>query len=204
MPQHYSDLVKEHVAARSACGLFDLSHLSKFSVRGKQAISWLNKTFAESIDLLQDGHTLKTHLFNRSGTIIDTVVLARAHRELFFVVGSASQHEADSDCLRSLLPLGGIGLSDDTAFWCALSLVGPESARVFQSVFTDIPYPPLKSFLRVKCAGDFLYLSRSGREDAHGIDIYCPSYRGIHWFEQLMTAGAVPCGMVVRRHLQKK
>lgn len=204
MPQFYTNPEDEHVALHRACGIFDLSYLAKFSVRGKGALPWLLSIFSESIEKLTDGHNRQTLLLNQQDTIIDKLVLARVHQELFFLIGSAAQEDIDDAYLKSRLPLNGVSFSNDTALWCALSLVGPDSAAVFHRLFPQIPYPDFGSFVRMKHGSDFIYLSRSGIEDAYGLDIYCPANKGVDWFEQWIAAGAVPCGMASRMRLNKK
>mgnify|MGYP003308244147 CR=1 FL=1 len=105
MPQGYTDLVDEHLAVRSSCGVFDTSHLSKFRVQGVGALAWLESTFSCSVASMEDGAARPALLLNRLGVIVDHVLLARRTAEQFFIVGSASQEQVVEARLHAHLPL---------------------------------------------------------------------------------------------------
>ena len=62
MPRQYTDLIHEHLAARAACGLFDISHLGKFRLVGKNALDWLEAHLSNSIADCLDGQIQQTLL----------------------------------------------------------------------------------------------------------------------------------------------
>lgn len=202
MPDVYTNLVDEHLAARCSCGIFDVSHLSKFRIEGPQALPWLEKMLSNSVAELKSSFAHQTLMLNRQGVIIDKITLARESESQFFIVGSAAQEQTNAHWLQSHIPPQGVDVTNDTDSWCAIALLGPESEAVFHRVFGDMPYPSLYGFERLNVQGDVLYVSRAGVFDSDGVDIYCRAPRGIHWFEALLAVGAIPCGMKTRECLR--
>lgn len=202
MPAVYTDLVDEHLAARASCGIFDVSYLCKFKVQGEGALPWLEKMFSNSVAELKCGFAHQSLMLNHQGVIIDKVTLASESETLFYLVGSAGQEQTDERWLCEHLPPQGVSLSNDTEAWCAIAVQGPDSETVFHRVFGNLPYPSLYAFTRISYKGDNLFLSRAGVFDEAGVDIYCPSARGIYWFEALLAAGAIPCGLKTREYLR--
>ena len=202
MPAMYTDLVDEHLAARASCGIFDVSYLCKFKVQGDGALPWLEKMFSNSVAELKCGFAHQNLMLNHQGVIIDKVTLASESETLFYLVGSAGQEQTDERWLCEHLPPHGVSLSNDTDDWCAIAVQGPDSEMVFHRVFGNLPYPSLYAFTRIFYQGDSLFLSRAGIFDEAGVDIYCPAARGIHWFESLLAAGAIPCGLKTRECLR--
>lgn len=202
MPALYTDLVDEHLAARASCGMFDVSYLCKFRVLGDNALPWLEKMFSNSVADLKSGFAHQSLLLNHQGVIIDKVTLACESDALFYLVGSAGQEKTVERWLCEHLPPLGVSLFDDTQDWCVIALQGPDSEQVFHRVFGNLPYPALHAFTRISYRGDTLFLSRAGVFDESGIDIYCPARRGVDWFESLLAAGAIPCGLKTRECLR--
>ncbi len=202
MPAMYTDLVDEHMAARASCGMFDVSYLCKFRVQGEHALPWLEKMFSNSVAGLKCGFAHQNLMLNHQGVIIDRVTLACESDALFYLVGSAGQEQTDERWLCEHLPPQGVSLSNDTEDWCAIALQGPDSEQVFHRVFGNLPYPSLYAFTRISYRGDTLLLSRAGVFDEAGVDVYCPASRGIYWFEALLAAGAIPCGLKTRECLR--
>lgn len=202
MPKKYTNLVDEHMAARASCGIFDVSHLSKFRIQGKRAAEWLDKIFSNSVETLHDGQSQQTLMLNRQGVIIDKVTLARETEERFFIVGSASQESTNDAWLRINLFPEGVQILNQTDAWCAISTQGPDSQLVFERILPRLHFPLFSSFERSMLPGKEIIISRSGADDEHGFELYCPAHDGIYWFEQLMAAGAIPCGAQARECLR--
>ncbi len=202
MPKRFTNLVDEHLAARASCGIFDVSHLSKFRVQGTRAAEWLEKVFSNSIEALNNGCTQQTLMLNRQGVIIDKVTLAKETDALFFIVGSASQESTNDAWLRINLFPEGVQIINETDAWCALSTQGPDSHQVFTRVFDGIEFPKLFTFERITKMGKQIIISQSGAEADDGFELYCPARDGIYWFQRLMASGAIPCGTEARECLR--
>lgn len=204
MPRRYTNLVDEHMAARASCGIFDISHQSKFSIQGTGATEWMHSVFSSDINTLEDGQMHRSLLLNRQGTIVDKVHLCRENAEHYFILASTSQETADDELLRSKVMRDDIKLRNETEQWSAMHLQGPDSEQIFHRVLPDVPYPIPASFARLRYRGEQILLVRTDAEEpgSEGFLLYCRANKGIAWFEAFLVAGAIPCGMDARECLQ--
>lgn len=198
MPQAFSSLIEEHLAARSACGVFDISHLGKFSVVGNGALGWLEGMFSNAISHCNDNCAQPTLMLRDDGVIIDKITLCRESAGRFFLLGSPSLSMTDYDWLRSHLPDAPIELHDETDRWSGMAIYGPDSEKIFSRALRGLDMPMPTHFDRVFYQGAELLLMRTGLQGNEGFELFCPANSGISWFESFMAAGAEPCGMAAR------
>lgn len=198
MPQTFTSLIEEHLAARSSCGIFDISHLAKFSVVGNGALGWLESMLSNAIANCNDNQTQQTLLLNEDGSIIDKITLCRESAGRFFLLASPSMEETVYRWLQSHLPDAPLELHNETGLWSAMSLYGPDSEKVFSRVLRGLDMPLPAHFERVSYQHDELLLMRAGMQGEEGFEMFCPANAGISWFESFIAAGAIPCGMATR------
>lgn len=103
MPVWYTSVTEEHAAVREAAGLFDVSHMGCFEVRGKNAIEFLDTVTSNYVHWLQDGETCYTYLLDTSGEVIDDLIIYRISKERFLLVVNAANEDKDWDWLDSVL-----------------------------------------------------------------------------------------------------
>lgn len=203
MPRRYTNLVDEHLAARSACGIFDISHLSKFSIQGKAAEALLDKICCNNVEHTADGHCYDTLLLNRQGVIIDKILLCRENGEQYFIIGSAAQEDTVEQWLRKHLPPGEVTVQNVTGNLSAMSLQGPDSEAIFRKVMPDLEYPAEGSYESMRYRGSRIHIIRKQKtRTTTGFEFFCEANRGIAWFKSFMAAGAIPCGMDARECLR--
>lgn len=202
MPRHFSNLLEEHLAARSACGIFDISHLAKISVLGHGAHTWLDSQLSNNIDHCNDGYGQRTLMLDEEGNIIDKITLFRETAGRFFLLGSAALAEEDFSWLSEHRPDGSIELQNETTRWSAMALYGPDSEKIFSRVLRGLDMPLPMTFQRVHYQNNDLLLTRAGLETDEGFELFCPASSGISWFESFIGAGAIPCGAATRESLR--
>lgn len=198
MPQKFTSLIEEHLATRSSCGLFDISHLAKFSVVGNGALGWLESMLSNSVARCHDGQTQTSLLLKENGAIIDKITLCRESAGRFFLLASPAMEQTVWDWLQSHLPDAPLELLNETDKWSAMALFGPDSEKVFSRTLRGLDMPLPSRFDRVVYQNDELLLMRSGMQGDEGFELFCPATGGISWFESFMAAGAIPCGMATR------
>lgn len=202
MPLQFHSLIEEHLALRSACGVFDISHLAKLSVVGNGALQWLESMLSNNIGACQDGHAQRTLMLNEKGGIIDKITLMRESAGRFFLLGHAAMAEEDAAWLMKHKPDGALVLQNETDKWSGMALYGPESEKVFSRVLRGLDMPMPMTFQRVVYQNDELLLTRTGLQGEEGFEMFCPANRGISWFESFISAGAVPCGSTTRENMR--
>lgn len=206
MPQSYKSLVEEHLAARSACAVFDISYASKFRVRGNGALSWLESMLSQQISECQDGASMHALVLNDEGKIIDKVTLLRESAGSFWLIGHASVEAQVQSWLESHKAHAGLELSNETEAWCGMALIGPQSARTLSRVLRGVELPAMHRFTRFVYQNQELLLGRLGlneeEEKEVAYEFFCPALAGISWFESFIGAGAQPCGTATRECLR--
>ncbi|MGD9056889.1 MAG: glycine cleavage system protein T, partial [Desulfobacterales bacterium] len=134
MPLHYeTGIVQEHLATRKAAGLFDISHMGRFIVRGKNRIDFLQHVLTNNAAALEEEEGHYTMIPNESGGVIDDAYLYRFVPDEFILVVNAANREKDFahlDKIRS--NFGDVELIDQTAEMAMLSLQGPTAKDIMQ------------------------------------------------------------------------
>lgn len=198
MPRHFSSLLEEHRAASSAAGLFDISHLGKFSVTGPGALQWLEGLLSNSVTHCRDGMGQRTLLLQENGGIIDKLLLFRESAGRFFLLGHAAMAAEVEAWLADHKPDGPITLQDETHLRSGIAVYGPAAERVFARVLPEVELPPPMGFRRLRRGEEELLLVRSSLVEEDSIELFCRAAAGISWYESFLAAGAVPCGMATR------
>src|SRR5438105_7136973 len=146
MPVQYTGIVDEHVAVRTAAGLFDVSHMGELEMRGEYAGQVVNYLVTNDVGKLEDGQALYTCCCNAKGTILDDLIIYRAAADRFLIVCNASNrakmakvfsHAAENHCEFT-------DRSDETAL---IALQGPKAFDVLALAGSDAAtLKELKSF----------------------------------------------------------
>ena len=122
MPVQYTGIIDEHNTVRSACGVFDISHMGQFLVSGEGATEWLNSMFTNNLNKLVDGMGQYSIMLNEKGGVIDDLIIYQLGKDNFFVVVNASMIDEDYAWLTAHKP-EGISLANTS------SQAGPCTAR---------------------------------------------------------------------------
>ena len=95
-------MVEEHLATRQAAGLFDVSHMGVYEVRGRDAASFLDTICANDVGGLQPGESLYSQFLTPDADVIDDTLVYRRGREKFLVVVNASNDDKDRTWFESV------------------------------------------------------------------------------------------------------
>lgn len=198
MPVMYSSILTEHSAVREKAGIFDISHMGQFIVRGPGAGDWLNRMLANNVGKLDNGRGQYSFLLNESGGVIDDLIIYRIAADDYFLVVNASMIEIDFAWLEKHLAEGVELLNESTA-WAGMAVQGPQSAAAFAKVFPDQELPPRNGIADL--AGGAI-VCRTGYTGEDGFEFFCPAAEGQKAFRSFVEAGATPCGLGARDSLR--
>src|SRR5215472_10784550 len=112
MPLSYGGIISEHLAVRSAAGVFDLSHMGEFEVRGPHALELLERAFTNSAARLHDGQAQYTIMCAEDGGTIDDLIVYRRAADDYLLCVNASNIMPDWDWLSGLNRAVGSSLRD--------------------------------------------------------------------------------------------
>lgn len=196
MPVMYSSILDEHAAVREGCGIFDISHMGQFFVRGKAALPWLNRVLASNVARLADGQGQYSFLLNENGGVIDDLIVYRLSAEDFFLVVNASKIEEDLAWMSGLVE-PDVELTDESPAWAAMAVQGPQAAEVFRRAFGG-ELPP-RNGIEMR---DGAVICRTGYTGEDGFEFFVPANEGEAAFRAFLDAGAKACGLGARDSLR--
>lgn len=203
LPVQYSGIIEEHEAVRTKAGVFDVSHMGEFTVKGRQALDLLQKCTCNDVSKLDDGRAHYNGMLYPTAGFVDDLWVGRRAENDYLLVVNASNIDKDfdwlSDCAKGMdLKLENV--SDDYAL---LALQGPQSQRILQAL-TDLDLSQLKyyRFSRANIGGIPGLISRSGYTGEDGFEIFLPPDAAPAIMKILIEGGARPCGLGARDTLR--
>jgi len=191
MPIEYSGISDEHLCVRNGVGVFDVSHMGEFWVKGKNALAFLQKITSNDVSALPVGKAQYSCFPNGRGGIVDDILVYRFEAEKYLIVVNASNIEKDwAWCNANNSENAELeNASDHTA---QLAIQGPRALEVLQKLtpvcLAEIPY---YNFTIGKFAGvDNVIISNTGYTGAGGFEIYFYPENAEHIWKAIFEAGA--------------
>jgi aminomethyltransferase len=174
MPISYTGINDEHAAVRKNAGVFDVSHMGEFILKGENALDLIQRVTSNDASKLTDGKAQYSCLTNESGGIVDDLlVYCIEEKKVYMLVVNASNIEKDWNWISKHNTKGAElhNISDKT---CLLAVQGPNATKILQPL-TDMDILNLKYYTFVKgtFAGvDNVLISATGYTGAGGVEIY--------------------------------
>lgn len=174
MPISYSGINEEHNAVRKNAGVFDVSHMGEFILKGEKALALIQRVTSNDASKITTGKAQYSCLPNTAGGIIDDlIVYCIEENKTYMLVVNASNIEKDWDWISNHNNEGVEmhNISDKT---CLLAIQGPNATKILQTL-TDIDILNMKyyTFVKGKFAGvDNVLVSATGYTGSGGIEIY--------------------------------
>jgi aminomethyltransferase len=196
MPLQYGSILDEGRTVRSACGLFDLSHMGRFEVRGRDAVALVDRVCTNHCAKMPAGAIRYSLLCRPDGRPLDDLLIYREEEGVYLVV-NASNTERDLAWIRE--HSGGLAAEvvDTTAQTAMLALQGPRSQEILARITRDVDLGALKyyRFAHGTVAGlERTRISRTGYTGEDGFELYLPAHEGERVWEELLAAGR-PLGL---------
>ncbi|MDW8015184.1 MAG: glycine cleavage system aminomethyltransferase GcvT [Bacteroidia bacterium] len=205
MPLRYKSELAEHQAVRGFAGLFDLSHMGEFLVRGPKAASWLNTILTNDISKLRPGKAQYTLMVNQQGGVIDDLIVYQLEAELFMLVVNAATTQKDWEWLQSHLPQSGVSLENISDQTVLLALSGPQSESIL-STLTSLPVSEMGYYTCTKgtvAKISGVLVSTTGYTGEWTYELFVRQEEGAALWEALQAGGRVsPAGLAARNTLR--
>ena len=187
MPLQYSGIIDEHVNVRKNIGLFDVSHMGRFTIKGPNAYESIQKIITNDISKLNDNHGLYSPMCYETGGIIDDIIVFRINREYFLLVVNASNREKDLEWVVQHSQSANIeNVSDKIAL---LALQGPFAQMALQRM-VESNLDLLKPFdiITSNIFGVECMISRTGYTGEDGFEIFFDSSKAEIWDKIMQSA----------------
>lgn len=210
MPVQYSGVIDEHLATRTAAGLFDVSHMGEIEVCGPGALRYIQQLTTNDASKLVDGQVQYSAMCYSHGGVVDDVTLYRFNAERYLFCVNASNIDKDFDWMQQVLrdhPVDDVTLANLSDSFAQLALQGPNAAKILSHLtddkLDDIEYYHFREGL---VNGLPTIISRTGYTGEDGFELYLKAGGVEALWTALMAAGEnyglVPCGLGARDTLR--
>jgi aminomethyltransferase len=212
MPLQYSGIIEEHMAVRNAAGLFDISHMGEISIRGPNALDFLQRVTTNDVSKLAIGDAHYSTVLNENGGTLDDIFIYRLGEHDYMVVANAVNVDKIFKWFKNQAN-DEVELNDITMSTVMLALQGPMAQATLQKL-TSFDLKTLGRFKAgfIEVAGTKTLVSRSGYTGEDGFELYLfdesqsePSRAEKLWNELLNVGkefGIKPCGLGARDSLR--
>ena len=190
MPVRYSSDLDEHHCVRNVVGMFDVSHMGEFIIKGENALPFLQKIVSNDVSKLEKGQALYAYLPNATGGIVDDLLVYHLDDDNYMCVVNAGnidkdwawfqQHNTENAEMHNI--------SDNTAL---LAIQGPKATEALQSLTeVDLSSIPYYRFKRGAFAGvDNVIISATGYTGAGGFELYFNKAHAVDVWNKILEAG---------------
>jgi aminomethyltransferase len=190
MPISYTGLNDEHNAVRESVGMFDVSHMGEFILKGEHAIDLIQKVTSNDASVLTDGKAQYSCLPNHNGGIVDDLLVYRIDAKTWMLVVNASNIGKDWNWISQHNDRGVEmkNISDETAL---LAVQGPNAVKTLQKLTSvDLSTIPYYSFVKGKFNGvDNVVISNTGYTGAGGFELYFANEHAGKMWDDILEAG---------------
>ncbi len=207
MPVSYTGLNDEHITVRTAAGMFDVSHMGEFMIKGPKALALVQKVTSNDAAVLTDGKVQYSCLPNDKGGIVDDLLVYCIDRETYFLVVNASNIDKDWNWIKSHNDLG-VDMKNISEEYSLMAIQGPKAAAILGKLtpvdLTKIPY--YNFAIGQFCGVNDVIISNTGYTGAGGFEIYCKNADAPKIWDAIMEAGKAeglkPIGLGARDTLR--
>ncbi|PID71004.1 MAG: glycine cleavage system protein T [Flavobacteriales bacterium] len=207
MPVQYEGVTAEHLAVRNSVGVFDVSHMGEFLISGPNALALIQKVSSNDASKLTVGKAQYSCIPNKTGGIVDDLIIYRIKDEEYLLVVNAANIDKDWDWITKHNTMNAKmrNISEDFAL---LAIQGPKTVEAMQSL-TSIDLAKMKfyTFEVTDFAGiDYVIISATGYTGSGGFEIYCKNSEVEQIWEKVLEAGKPydikPAGLAARDTLR--
>ncbi len=220
MPVQYpSGIVEEHLGTRRHAGLFDVSHMGRFTFRGAGAVPFLQHSLTNNCAGLEVGEAQYTLIPTHTGGAVDDAYLYRFKEDEYLLVVNAANREKDWDHFQALLDAAGstagcdasggapvpdfgdVRMHDASEELAMLSVQGPESRSIVADLIEDglLPDPWRNQLSTVRMFGTEVWVARTGYTgEPVCFELFVPAEQAVQAWDTLVEAGAPPLRLGAR------
>ena len=207
MPVQYEGVNIEHETVRNGVGVFDVSHMGEFMLKGENALALIQKVTSNDASKLVDGKAQYSCLPNNEGGIVDDLIVYKIADNHYMLVVNASNIEKDWNWISSHNDLG-VEMENLSDAYSLLAIQGPKAAEAMQSLTSiDLVNMPYYSFQIGEFAGkNDVIVSATGYTGSGGFEIYFKNEDAATIWSRVFEAGAAfgikPIGLAARDTLR--
>jgi aminomethyltransferase len=201
MPVQYEGVRPEHLTVRSACGVFDVSHMGEVETSGPEAETLLQRLLSNDVSKLAVGGAQYSVLCRPDGGILDDLFTYRLADDRYLTVTNAANHERDFAWFEEHSGGFDAEVRDAIADYAMLAVQGPD-ARPILIELAEGELPSRMRTATLSVAGAEMLVCGTGYTGEDGVELLLPPERAPEVWEALTAAGAKPAGLGARDTLR--
>jgi aminomethyltransferase len=201
MPVQYEGVAAEHLAVRSGCGVFDVSHMGEIETEGPDALDLLQRLLSNDVAKIEIGGAQYSVLCREDGGVLDDLFTYRLADDRYLTVTNAANHERDLAWFRDHAGRFDCQVRDRLADWAMLAVQGPD-ARAIATKLAEGELPPRMHTATVSVAGGDCLVCGTGYTGEDGVEVLCPPDHAEGLWTALLAGGATPAGLGARDTLR--
>ena len=202
MPIQYPDGIRaEHVAVRTAAGIFDVSHMGEIEISGSDAEAFLQRMYSNDVAKLAIGGAQYALLCAEDGGVLDDLFTYRLGPDRYLTVTNAANHESDVAWLRAHAGGFDVEIVDAQEHYAMLAVQGPLAREIVQTI-SDSPLPARMTAQRGIVYGRELLVCGTGYTGEDGVELIMGPEDAPAVWEEVVRRGAVRAGLAARDTLR--
>ncbi len=207
MPVQYKGVIEEHLVVRTKVGIFDVSHMGEFRVKGNQAFNFVQYLTCNDVSKLSQKQVQYSAFTTEKGTVVDDLLVYKVADDEYFLVVNAANIEKDFKHLEKFVDRFDVDLINESDITAQMAIQGPFAEKTMEKLFGEIVREiKFYWFDYVEYNGEKCLLSRTGYTGEDGFEIYCkPELASSIWNDILDAGkeyGIEPCGLGARDTLR--
>lgn len=205
--QYGAGIVAEHMAVRTACGLFDVSHMGEIDCSGPDALRCLNLLLTNDFSGMYAGQARYSPMCNENGGVVDDLIVYKKADDHYYIVVNAANKDKDFAWMQAH-QTGNVALKDISAGVAQLALQGPKAEDVLRRLAKpeDIPAKYYSCLFGREVGGVRCVVSRTGYTGENGFEFYTAAGDAEKLWNLLLETGKddglIPCGLGARDTLR--
>lgn len=205
MPVQYSSIVDEHMAVRRFAGIFDVSHMGEFSLKGKGSLDFLQSIISNDLNKIPQGKAQYNILMNENGGAVDDIIIYKNSDEDFFICANAVNIEKDYNWLEKHKPKGieMKNVSEETGLF---AVHGKNAILILSKLFPGIDKMRAFSFQKEYFNNKEIIVARTGYTGEDGFEIFHHVSESEKLWIKIIEEGREfnlkPCGLGARDTLR--
>ncbi len=205
--QYKSGVITEHMAVRTACGLFDVSHMGEITCIGPDAVKNLNHLLTNDYTTMYDGQARYSPMCNEDGGVVDDLIVYKVRDDHYFIVVNAANKDKDFAWMKAH-EFGDAVFTDISSDVAQIALQGPKALTILKKLVSeeDIPEKYYSALFHRTIGGMDCIISRTGYTGEDGFEFYLAAEEAPKLWELLLETGKedglIPCGLGARDTLR--
>lgn len=205
--QYGTGVITEHMAVRTACGLFDVSHMGEIMCIGKDAVKNLNHLLTNDYTTMYDGQARYSPMCNEEGGVVDDLIVYKVRDDHYFIVVNAANKDKDFAWMKKH-EFGEAVFTDISKDVAQIALQGPKAETILKKLVAeeDIPKKYYSAYFHKEIGGMDCIISKTGYTGEDGFEFYLAAEEAPKLWELLLETGKeeglIPCGLGARDTLR--